>query len=1654
MNANTPVTKTGPTLKSLLFICFSFFINFFLFNSFNFAQTALVVQEEIVNSDNLAISPDGKYMVAGYREKIQLYDLLAGHQIKIITLDGLDPISFHFLEKPWQILINGQEKVILFDLAEERILKELEVLNAVVHPGVTEFLCQKPVERDETTRDYIYDPKLYRYAIPSFDLVGQFDPGFETLLEYKYHPIKKEVYLTGLQNEKESPEYSADAVLRIFDLPTYQLQNAIPIVKVSSSYPIASINFSPNSRYANIYVSAQQEQLIFDVAQAQFISLKLPSAIKFNAFHFSPDDRYLCGVYLVEEEMEFTSKYSQNQNPKAQKLLVYDLQNDKVVLKEEDVSQVVFTPKGEYMLVIPSGFGDRIPQTVRALSLPSGRENFRFKVNRREVGTLLFSPDNRFFYFAEEGSLKAFDIDKQKVIRTLKGKRTPTSFPQFSLQDNTLFIPTEEHGLKIMHLDNVTNLEYLPFPVEQITVSNDGKLMAYPDSEQQTLVVRNMKTLEVLYTFELDKSVIFGKETSQLRISPHSKYLSFKTVDRNYFLDYYALFDLETGELLRLIPGSILIKNSVFTGPEDYLAIQRATCNLDHYPKQWTQAVVQDNQIPLGSGQQSIQIIDPKTGRVIHCWETPHPSRVMTNSPNGKYIAFVNTRREGLKATDIIEVLEPLSGKEPIVLEEMPSGALDLFLKFSADEKHLFYYHYVLESDGLTRRYVLDQYDLSTKKKTRVLDGLNPPDVLSFEFDISPDNRIAAFRSNNGLIDLWDLEKKELLFSIFNAGYSDYLIVTPDHYYAGTKDALDLVVFRNDMESYSFRQFDLRFNRPDLVLSKFPYSSEEVMNRYNNAYKKRMQRLGFGTEVKTAELQAPTVRILNESVPYATPNSSFYLKIEAEDQKYPLDRINIWVNDVPLFGRNGQSLKSGRKKTLSETYNIPLSQGPNQIQVSVLNAQGVESLVEELAIELEDPSAKAPSVYLVAIGVSAFENPAMNLKYASKDAQDLAKLLKRAGNGIHIETLLDQEVTPLNLQKIKTKLKQTRVDDQVILFVAGHGLVNQNLDYYFATAKTDFSNPDQSSIPYLELENLLDEIPARNKLFLMDACHSGEIDKTSVEFIQQDQLPEGEVTFRAVGNRPIFTKKELQNSFELMRDLFVDLRKGTGAHVISSASGVEFALEGDQWENGVFTFCLLNGLQNMDADLDKDGNIMVSELQQYLAKEVALLTHNQQRPTFRVRNISNDWRIWGEAENQQQLFATDVLEDGQLDDNDYNAIYKKNEQAHKEFRKGNKAMVLALLNHQEIDRIAGKLKTDKTIEANLKSDFLQLEYQRTIGGAATCSATNDDDCVKQYFALILKYWHLQFMSKRDQYSFSASYQRFVEEQHIQSSELISNKPPLEQAMLLNEVGNWLLSAGNFEQAETAYNKAIKWFEQLKKQPDNSWGMSFEQIDITYLLGVAYYDKYRLGKAEKDKLKADGALYQALANHQVWLDSKQYPEHSWLSGLINFYAENPSDPAIKIKSKMVLYTVYQRLIQVTPQTDYRRLLDYSQKSLDLAQELVALNNTTTNQKQLADSYGGLAWLQLFNRQFHQAIVSAQQGLAVDIPLAEKEWINTNLALAYLYSGDFEKAKKIYLELKDKPYADKTYQHYFLIDLEDLKKAGIYHPDVPKIEGILK
>jgi uncharacterized protein YecT (DUF1311 family) len=100
----------------------------------------------------------------------------------------------------------------------------------------------------------------------------------------------------------------------------------------------------------------------------------------------------------------------------------------------------------------------------------------------------------------------------------------------------------------------------------------------------------------------------------------------------------------------------------------------------------------------------------------------------------------------------------------------------------------------------------------------------------------------------------------------------------------------------------------------------------------------------------------------------------------------------------------------------------------------------------------------------------------------------------------------------------------------------------------------------------------------------------------------------------------------------------------------------------------------------------------------------------------------------------------------------------------------------------------------------------------------------------------------------------------------------------------------------------------------------------------------------------------------------------------------------------------------------------------------------------------DYYLELGWYQLFNRKPRES--SAASLKALDLSPGDAVLIKGNLAHAYLFDNQFDKAKGIYMENKDaKIDEERTFKQAVLDDFKEFEEAGIIHPDMEKIKAVL-
>lgn len=127
------------------------------------------------------------------------------------------------------------------------------------------------------------------------------------------------------------------------------------------------------------------------------------------------------------------------------------------------------------------------------------------------------------------------------------------------------------------------------------------------------------------------------------------------------------------------------------------------------------------------------------------------------------------------------------------------------------------------------------------------------------------------------------------------------------------------------------------------------------------------------------------------------------------------------------------------------------------------------------------------------------------------------------------------------------------------------------------------------------------------------------------------------------------------------------------------------------------------------------------------------------------------------------------------------------------------------------------------------------------------------------------------------------------------------------------------------------------------------------------------------------------------------------------------------------------------------------VDWQSKGVSILKDLSKDHSEV--KEELSDAKGNLSFYLILSKNFSEAIAEAQEALDL---APDKDWVYTNLALAYLLNGDFKKAKAIYTKYQDKDYSDgtKAFKPAFIQDLDTIEESGIIHPDIKKIRRLLK
>lgn len=575
----------------------------------------------------------------------------------------------------------------------------------------------------------------------------------------------------------------------------------------------------------------------------------------------------------------------------------------------------------------------------------------------------------------------------------------------------------------------------------------------------------------------------------------------------------------------------------------------------------------------LGFGISEAVRFDSTVGTVI---DAPSPIQ-----------GFIMPKRRGLPIADWEDSYSPTFAGKSIKLEENETSRS---LAIRSDRAG-----FVLGTEYSLRAY--DAKGQPVWPEPKAIPG------AAWGVNLSADGRIIVAAIDDGTIrwHRWS-DGAELLALFVNRKTKAWVAWTPTGYYMASPGGEDLIGWHLNRgwdqaaDFFPASRFRDRFNRPDIVKLVLATLDEAAAIEKANATAHR------------AEPAKPLIDELPPIIRIEGPGTGTHVTGDAVTIDYawrspsgrPVDSIEVFVNGRPVNQVGLPMRARGIGAETRDSVRVQLT-GRDNVVGLIAHSRERASQVAFVKILRDDAPAvaKPRKLYALLIGVSTYGEADLGLNYAAKDADDFDAALK-AQKGRHyadVETrvLINEKVTRSSVVDglLWLKRKMREADDVGILFLAGHGMTDQDLTYWFLPADATPDNVLAKGVSQEDLQRFFRKLPGK-VLWFLDTCHSG-----------------------GASGRPPVDVNRLVNA----------VSDDGGIIAFTSSKGTEVSVESGEWQNGAFTKALLEGIRDGRADYARDGRITLKLLDVFLERRVAELTKEKQHPAMNAPRGTPDFTL-------------------------------------------------------------------------------------------------------------------------------------------------------------------------------------------------------------------------------------------------------------------------------------------------------------------------------------------------------------------------------------------------------------------------------------------
>lgn len=843
-------------------------------------------------------------------------------------------------------------------------------------------------------------------------------------------------------------------------------------------------------------------------------------------------------------------------------LKIWDLSSGKFVkeLKNENVKAshyIAVSHTGKFFL--SAGFGKDEKMSLMLWDMGKGkviRTVFTCISGGSAFG--VFSPDEKYILFSKDNNEKGEfflcleELETGRELWCSEGHSTYITSAAFAQDGKSVITGGWDHTLKLWDIAAGKNIR---------TFSGDVTFSSFGYSPKNNL----MLTGASIWDISAGKtSLAFqGVDAAYLMLSPDGRSVLAK--------EQKLLFNIETGKWTGVFPeeqGNLSLQKTVFSQDGRYILsgfdgklklwdIDNAkTVKIfkahDEFPGIEAIAFSPDGRFILSGGmdnkQSVLKLWNAHDGRNIWSVKLSNiRASSLDFSPDGKYILLgdgVNNRPVLYNAANGNKIKE-------FKHSDIYRSRIECVVAFSPDGK------YALSADLSDNRVVL--WDVGTGKEAKTFEG-HSGGVYSLAF--LQDRKRFLSRSYDGTTRLWDISTGKEIAQFISFTDGEWVVITPEGYFNASPNGAKYLNVRVGNNVYSIDNFYEKFFNPVYVASVLQGKKVETV-----------------ADIRKGILTPPDVKIISPEPNKEFSADTISITVSAKDTGGGIDEIRLYHNGKAI-GEDTRAVKVVPKGNETiKTYTISLVDGTNTFRAVGFSKDRTESNPYELIVKLTAPS-KDVSLYVLAIGVNKYKNPALNLNYAEPDAQGIVNFFRQKGGlfkKVNVIEIYDEQATKENIISKLNQLQATHPQDAVLIYLAGHG-ENISDKWYFIPHELTYPEREDDvktkGISSDELAGYIKNIKAQKILVLIDACKSGAV----------------LVAFRGFEDRKALSQ----------------LSRATGVHIIAASTKDQFAAEVKDLGHGVFTYTLLEGLKGKAAG----GGEMVTvfKLKAYLDEQLPEIT--------------------------------------------------------------------------------------------------------------------------------------------------------------------------------------------------------------------------------------------------------------------------------------------------------------------------------------------------------------------------------------------------------------------------------------------------------------